>query len=330
MSATDLARVVAAIQAAPAVAVLSHVAPEGDAIGSLLGALLALRAAGKTAHGYLADPLPPNLAQLPGAGELRRQVPIGRPYPCYLVLDTADLARTGGLLEGRPASSVVVNVDHHPGNPAFGDVNWVDPAASSAGEMVWRLLEAGGFPLPPPAAANLYAAILTDTGSFRHGNTTPAALRAAASLVEAGADPAAIAAGLFGQREVREFRLLAEALGSLALSPDGRVAWIEVSLAAQTRAGAGLEVTDEFVEYPRALAGVRVAVAFKEVAAAEIKVSFRSRGELDVRRVAASLGGGGHRNAAGCTLQMDLAAAKAAVLGALARLPGAAEPAASR
>jgi len=302
------------------VAVLSHVAPEGDAIGSLLGAMLALRAAGKTAHGYLSDALPPNLAQLPGAGELVRQVPIGAPYPCYLVLDTADLDRTGNLLEGRPAASVVVNVDHHPGNPAFGDVNWVDPAASSAGEMVVRVLEAGGFPLSREAAANLYAAILTDTGSFRHGNTSPAALRAAAALVEAGADPAAIAEGLFGQRDAREFRLLAEALGSLTVSPDGRVAWIEVSRAAQERAGVGLEVTEEFIEYPRTLAGVRVAVAFKEVAPAEVKVSLRSRGTLDVRRVAASLGGGGHRNAAGCTLRMDLGRAKAVLQEALARL----------
>jgi len=185
---------------------------------------------------------------------------------------------------------------------------------------VARILEAGGFPLPREAAANLYAAILTDTGSFRHGNTSPAALRAAASLVEAGADPAAIAEGLFGQRDPREFRLLAEALGSLAVSSDGRVAWIEVSRAAQERAGAGLEVTEDFIEYPRTLAGVRVAVVFKEVSPAEVKVSLRSRGTLDVRRVAVALGGGGHRNAAGCTLRMDLFRAKAVLQETLARL----------
>ncbi|MBI4537132.1 MAG: bifunctional oligoribonuclease/PAP phosphatase NrnA [candidate division NC10 bacterium] len=317
---TDLEGVIAALRAAPSVAVLAHVNPEGDAIGSLLGAVLALRAAGKAAHGYLADSLPPNLRQLPGAGELRRQVPIGPPYPCYLVLDTADLARTGGLLRSRPAASVVVNVDHHPDNSRFGDANWVEPTASSAGEMVLRLLETAGFPLPPPAAANLYAAILTDTGSFRHGNTSPAALRAAARLVEAGADPAVMAEGLFGQRQLREWRLLAAALATLEVSADGRAAWIEVTAEAQERAGAGLEDTEEIVDYPRTLAGVLVAVAFKEVGPGEVRVSFRSRGTLDVRAVATSLGGGGHRNAAACTLWTDLGAAKAAVLPAVMRL----------
>jgi phosphoesterase RecJ-like protein len=302
------------------VAVVTHVAPEGDAIGSVLGAVLALRAAGKRAQGYLADPLPPNLARLPGAGELVREVPIGRPYPCYLVLDAADVTRIGGLLDGRPAHSVVVNIDHHPDNSRFGEVNWVEPAASSAGEMVLRLLQTAGFPLPRAAAANLYAAILTDTGSFRHGNTSPAALRAAAALVEAGAEPAAVAEGLFGQRDPREWRLLSEALATLELSPDGRAAWIEVTAEAQARAGAGLEFTDEFIEYPRALAGVRVALAFKESGPGEVKVSLRSRGTLDVRAVAARLGGGGHRNAAGCTLRMARAEAKAAVLPAVIRL----------
>jgi len=317
---TDQDRAIAVLRQASDVAVIAHVAPEGDAIGSLLGALLALRAAGKTAHGYLADPLPPNLRQLPGAGELLQQVPIGRPYPCYLALDTADLARTGGLLQGRPPGAVVVNVDHHPDISRFGAVNWVDPAASSVGEMVLGLLEAAGFPLPPAAATNLYAAILTDTGSFRHGNASPAALRAAARLVEAGADPAATAEGLFGQRDIREWRLLAEALVTLALSPDGRAAWIEVTADAQARAGAGLEFTEEFIEYPRTLGGVRVALAFKEIGPVEVKVSFRSRGSLDVRAVAARLGGGGHRNAAGCTLPLALAEAKATVLPLVMRL----------
>jgi phosphoesterase RecJ-like protein len=323
---TDLERAVAALRQASDVAVIAHVAPEGDAIGSLLGAVLALRAAGKTARGYLADPLPPNLRQLPGAGDLLRQVPIGRPYPCYLVLDTADLARTGGLLQGRPAGAVVVNVDHHPDNSRFGDVNWVDTAASSAGEMVLDLLEAAGFPLPSAAAANLYAAILTDTGSFRHGNTSPAALRAAARLVEAGADPAVLAEGLFGQRDIREWRLLAEALATLECSPDGRAAWIEVTADAQARAGTGLEHTEEFIEYPRSLGGVRVALAFKEVGPGEVKVSFRSRGTLDVRAVAAHLGGGGHRNAAGCTFRGGLAEAKGMVLPLVLRLLAANPP----
>lgn len=322
--------VASALQAAPAVAVMAHIHPEGDAIGSLLGAVLALTAAGKVARGYLADPLPPALTRLPGARELVREVPIGTPYPCYLVLDTSDLERVGGLLEGRPPTAMVLNVDHHPGNSRFGDLNWVDPAASSAGEMVYGLLRQGGFPVTAAVATNLFAAILTDTGSFHHANTTPRALQAAAELVAAGAAPARVAGWLFGERDPREWRLLSQALAGLQLSGDGRVAWLEVSLAAQAHAGVGLEVTEEFIQYARAVAGVQVAVAFKEVGAAEVKVSFRSREGVDVRVVAERFGGGGHRSAAGCTLRVGLAEARGLVLPAVADhlgpAPGGADP----
>jgi phosphoesterase RecJ-like protein len=308
----DFDRIVDALRAAPSVAVFSHVYPEGDAIGASLGACLALEAAGKAAGAYNAGPLPVGLRHLPAIEKLRERVE--RAYACYLVVDTTDPARTGGLLDARAPGAVVLNVDHHPGNSGFGDLNWVETAASSAGEMVYQLLRAGGFPVPAPAADNLYAAILTDTGSFRHANTSPAALHAAAELVAAGAAPADVARCLFGQRSPREYRLLQLALDTLGVSADGRVAWISVSRAAQEAAGVGLEAAEDFVQYPRALAGVEVALTFKEAAAGEVKVSLRSRGALDVAAVARRFGGGGHRNAAGCTLRGDLEAARAAIL----------------
>ena len=322
-AAGDLDAIVAALQAAPSVAVLAHVRPEGDAIGATLGMALALRAAGKVVGAYNADPLPPELTALPGAGEIRREVPIRDRYACYLALDTSDLERTGGLLAGRPAAGRLLNVDHHPGNTRFGDLNWVDPTASSAGEMVYRILCRGGFPVPEWAAANLYAAILTDTGSFQYGNTTPGALRAAAELVEQGAGVEALAAALYGNRDPRQWRLLGEALGSLEFSADGRLAWLEVTCAAQARAGIGLEATEDFVGYARAIRGVEIALAFKEVSGDEVKVSLRSRGGVDVARLAGQFGGGGHRNAAGCTLREPLAAARARVLTAAAASLGA-------
>jgi len=312
----DLARTVAALGAAPSVAVVSHVNPEGDAIGSVLAAVLALRGAGKRAGAFNADPAPPGLQHLPGVAELRREVPRDRPYACYLVLDTADLPRTGGLLDGRPRDAVVLNVDHHPGNTRFGDVNWVEPGASSAGEMVYRLLREMALPVTPDAAANLYAAILTDTGGFRYANTTAESLRVAAELVTAGAVPETIAEGLVANRDPREWRLLSEVLAGLTVTAGGRVAWIEVTAAARQRAGVGLEVTEDFIQYPRNLAGVRLAVAFKEISAGEVRVSLRSHGEVDVARLAGAFGGGGHRNAAGCTIRDELAAAKAQVLAA--------------
>jgi phosphoesterase RecJ-like protein len=315
---SDLDAILAALQAAPSVAVLAHVRPEGDAIGATLGMALALRAAGKLVAAYNADPLPPELALLPGAREVRREIPIRDRYACYLVLDTSDLERTGGLLAGRPATAPLLNVDHHPGNSRFGDVNWVDPTASSAGEMAYRILRRGGWPVPEAVAANLYAAILTDTGSFQHSNTTPGALRAAAELVEQGAGVERLAVALYGNRDPRQWRLLSEALASLELSADGRLAWIEVTCAAQARAGIGLEATEDFVGYARAVRGVEIALAFKEVSAGEVKVSLRSRGQVDVAGLAGQFGGGGHRNAAGCTLREPLAAARAQVLSAAA------------
>jgi phosphoesterase RecJ-like protein len=313
---SDLDNVIAALQAAPSVAVLSHINPEGDAIGATLGAALALREAGKVTAAYNASPLPPGLESLPGANELLREVPIRTPYACYLVLDTSDLPRTGGLLDSRPGHAVVVNVDHHAGNSRFGAVNWVDPEASSAGEMVYRILRQGGFPLSKVVATNLYAAIQTDTGSFQYGNTTPQALRAAADLVECGAAVEEIASRMYENHDAREWRLLSEALATLRVSGDGRLAWIEVTLAAQQRVGIGLEATEGFINYVRAVGGVQIAAAFKEVSPTEVKVSLRSRGHVDVARLAEAFGGGGHRNAAGCTLHLPLAAAKARVLAA--------------
>ncbi len=313
---SELDRIIASLQAAPSVAVLAHVHPEADAIGATLGASLALRETGKVTAAYNADPLPPGLSCLPGATDLLREIPIALRYACYLVLDTSDLARTGGLLDGKPADAVLLNVDHHAGNTRFGDVNWVDPEASSAGEMVYRLLRRAGVPIGKAVATNLYAAILTDTGSFQHGNTTPEALRAAADLVACGAAVEELSAGMYGNHDPREWQLLSEALASLRLSMDGRLACIEVTSAARERLGLGLEATEGFIDFVRAIGGVQIAMMFKEVSASEVRVSLRSRGSVDVARLAMQFGGGGHRNASGCTLSEPLVEAKARILAA--------------
>ena len=316
----DLERVIAALQSAPSVAVLSHIGPEGDAIGSTLAAALALRDAGKVTGAFNVDPVPPGLSHLPGVSEIRREVPRDQAFACYLVVDTSGLDRTGGLLDGRHRDAVVLNVDHHHGNSRFGDANWVEPGASSAGEMVYRILRTGGFPLSKDVAANLFAAILTDTGGFQHGNTTAESLRVAAGLMDAGAVPEEIGRGLRAHRALGEWRLLSEVLAGLRVAPGGRLAWIEVSLAARQRAGVGIEATEDFIEYPRNLDGVEIAVAFKEISAEEVRVSLRSYGGVDVARLARSFGGGGHRNAAGCTVRGGLSDAKTRILGATEEL----------
>jgi len=318
----DLAAAAQALRAAGRVAVVGHVNPEPDCIGSTLGATLVLRGAGTPAHPFNADPVPENLRFLPGADEIVPAESLPEDVGAVLALDSSDPDRLGGLLRRVPPGARVVNVDHHQSNIRFGDVNWVEPQASSAGEMVWHLAGALGAPVTPDIALNLLAAIMGDTGSFRFANATPSSLRVAATLVEAGARPEVVADGLYGGKRPEELRLLAETLGTLGVIAGGAVAWIEVTQAALARAGLGLDDTEGFINYPRSLRGVELTLAFKEAGPASTKVSLRSRGEVDAAALAARFGGGGHRHAAGCTLGMPLAEARARVLQAAEQAVG--------
>jgi len=315
----DLAAAARALGAAGRVAVVGHVNPEPDCIGSTLGATLVLREAGVQAQPFNADSVPEYLRFLPGAGEIVRAEHLPGGVGVVLVVDSSDPERTGGLLRRIPPGARVVNVDHHQSNTRFGDVNWVEPQASSAGEMVWRLAGALGACVTPAIAVNLLAAIMGDTGSFRFANASPSSLRVAAALVEAGARPDVVAGSLYGSKRPEELRLLVETLGTMGLCADGAVAWIDVTQAVLARAGMTLDDTEGFIEYPRSLRGVEVALAFKEAGPASTKVSLRSRGRVDVAALAGRFGGGGHRNAAGFTLAMPLGEARPLVLEAAAQ-----------
>ncbi len=313
----DFPRMVEVLRAVHRVAVLSHINPEADCIGAALGCALALKEQGKAAVAYNADPLPRALRFLPGAADLVQAERLPGALDCVVVVDSSDPERVGGLLNG--VGVPVLNVDHHKSNVRFGTLNWVVPGASSAGEMVFHLLRALGHPVSPPVATNLYAAILTDTGSFHYSNTTPDALRVAAALVEAGAVPDQITASLYDQRDAGELRLLSRCLSTLQLSRDGRVAWMEVTAADLAEVGLPQDALEEFINYPRSIAGVEVALLFKALTGDGIRVSLRSRGRADVAAVAATFGGGGHHNAAGCHVPGNLAAARGAVLAAVER-----------
>ena len=316
----DLAAAAAALRLARRVAVVGHVNPEPDCIGSTLGVTLALRGAGLAAHPLNADPVPENLRFLPGAEEMAPATRLPGGLGAICVVDSSDPERVGGLLRDAPAGIPVVNVDHHVSNTRFGSVNWVEPQASSAGEMVWHLANVLGVPLTREIATNLLAAIMGDTGSFRFANTSASALRAAAALVEAGAHPALVAEGLYGGKRPEEIRFLGEVLGTLSLAAGGAVAWIEVQQAALARAGLGWDDTEGFIDYARSVRGVEVALAFKELGPAATRVSLRGRGGVDVAALAARFGGGGHRDAAGCTVALPLAEARRTVLAAAQEL----------
>jgi phosphoesterase RecJ-like protein len=307
--------VLAAVRDARRVALLAHLYPDGDVLGSQLGLGLALRDAGRRVTFACRHAVPDAYHFLPGAREVE-QWPAGRGgFDLVITLDTPDPARTGGLLEGcRQPGTLVLNIDHHADNRRYGDVNWVEPPAAATGELVYDLLGAAGLSLTGDIATNLYTAIVTDTGSFRYSNTTPRTFRTAARLVEAGARPEEVALHLYETRHLPGLHLLGRILQQVETTPDGTVAWLVLDRSQAS--SADLLEGEDFVTYPRSLRAAKVAVLFRELPG-EVKVSLRAKGEVDVARVAARLGGGGHRNAAGVVLKADLGAAKTLVLGAL-------------
>lgn len=309
------AEVLTAFRQGHAFLILAHLYPDGDVLGSQLGLGLALREAGRAVTLACAHPVPGEYHFLPGA-TLVQQWKEGRGgFDVVVVLDCPDPGRLGGLLEGcRGPGTVVVNLDHHPDNSRYGDVNWIEPSASATGELVYEFLVAASLPLTREVAVNLFTAVTTDTGSFRYSNATPKAFRMAGHLVELGADPAAVALALYESRDLAGLKLLGRLLDRIEVNPVGTVAWLVLDR--QALADPALPEAEDFVTYPRSLRGVKVALLFRELDG-EVKVSLRAKGEVNVARIAAAFGGGGHPNAAGCVVRGTLAEVKARLLRAV-------------
>ncbi len=293
---------------------LGHVHPDADVLGTLLALGLALAERGWSVMSGGPHPAPEILAFLPGVERYRRLERVEGPLDVVVLTDCPNPERTEGLLEqARGAGALVVNIDHHHDNRRYGDLNWVDPAAAATGEMVYRLLGALGAPITPAIATALFTAIHMDTGSFRYSNVTPTTFAIAGALVAAGAEPAFIAGRLYEGRSAEGLRLLGETLASVQISSDGRVAWL--ALPAGTVPEAFVDAED-LVNYPRSVASVRVACLLRERDGA-VKVSLRAKGDIDVSRIAATFGGGGHPNAAGCSVPGTLDAVTPKVMAAI-------------
>lgn len=313
MTPTDA--VVAAFRRPPRRALmLGHVHPDADVIGTLLALGLALESRGWTIAYGGPHPAPEVLAFLPGVERYRVLSRVEGPIDLAVLTDCPNPARTEGLLEqARTVGASIVNIDHHHDNRRYGHVDWVEPAAAATGEMIHELLAALGVPLTPAMATNLFTAVHMDTGSFRYSNVTPDTFRIASALVAAGADPAFVSGCLYERRPREALRWLGEVLSRVEVGADGRVAWLALpaGLVPETFVEA-----EDLVNYPRSIASVRVACLLRE-RDGTVKVSLRGKGDVDVSRIAARFGGGGHPNAAGCTLPTPLAAATGEVLGAV-------------
>lgn len=296
--------------------VAAHGSPDGDAMGATGAMGYILEAMGKEVILYNGTGMPRQLDFIPLGGPVRehlRHLPF-KPQ-VVIALDCGDAWRLGNELAEALPKYKSINIDHHKGNPEFCTLyNWVDPSMAATGQMVAAIADAAGVPLAGDMAACLYVSLVADTGSFAHGNTTAAVLRLAARLLDSGLQAASLRDCMDNQWSLGKARLWGLLLQNLRLEKDGQVCVCVVSLADLAAARACKDDLEGFVEQMRRLRGVRVAMMLREDNPKRCKVSLRSSGSDDVREMAASFGGGGHMNAAGATLDMNLEKALALCL----------------
>lgn len=292
--------------------VCSHSRPDGDAVGSMLAMGMLLEQMGKRPDLVTADRIPNIYRDLPGADDVRTALRVHGPYDAVILLecDSLERAKLRGL-----ENFFLVNIDHHRSGRAFGQLNWIDREAASVGELVHRIVKAAGVPVTPEMATCLYVTVLTDTGGFCYGGTRASTFALAKELVEAGADPIRIASEVYFSTPMSKLLLLGAALGNL--KREGRLAWLWVTHQDVVRTCAAEEDCEGIVNYALSIAGVEAAVFLRELPEGGIRLSLRSKGKIDVAAIAARLGGGGHENAAGVTLEGPLAQAMDLILSEL-------------
>jgi phosphoesterase RecJ-like protein len=315
-SAAIVARIAGEIAARQRFLLTSHVRPDGDSIGSQLALARALEALGKDVRIVNRDQAPPPLRHIPGVEGIEVAASVEGDYDALVVLECGDLERTG--LAGLDRY-FTINVDHHPGNAMFGAVNWFDPAAAACGEMVFDIIAALGVPLSREMATDVYVAILTDTGSFHYSNISPRTFDICRQALEAGADPVSIARTVFDSNSIGRLRLFGSVLTSIDVDPSGRLVTIYMDRAMERATGGSYDDTEGLINLPLTVREVQAVAFLKEWDGGEYRVSLRSKGDIDVCRVAKEFGGGGHKNASGCTVPGPYEQARATITDRLLR-----------
>jgi len=309
---TQLEDVVRLVRAGRRFLVTGHANPDGDALGSMLATLHGLRALGKEVVAYDHDPAPRRLAFLPGARELVSDAAaLGGPFDATFVHDCGDKHLLGDRFPARPVTGPLVVLDHHASGNDFGELSLRDTSAAAVGVIVARLLEALGVPLDAIIAECLWSSLASDTGWFRYSSTDAETMRLAAACVEAGAVPWDFARRSEETQPPARLKLMARVFDTLELH--GAVALLILEQATLLATGTTTAEAEGLVSYARALDGVEVGVMLYEQDGG-VRVSLRSKGAVDVGAVAASLGGGGHRAAAGCFVRGSLADVRATLL----------------
>jgi phosphoesterase RecJ-like protein len=312
--ATEIDDLLAVFRSHPRFLLASHTRPDGDAIGSVLSLAEILDQLGCQADIVFADPIPSSYNTLPNIARIHHTPSANDVDPTgttpAILLECDGIVRTGLLgLEGR----TLINIDHHASGRPFASVNWIDEHACAVAAMVYQIAVAANVEITPSMATCLYAGILSDTGTFTYSSTTADTFAMVHHLAACGANPSRIARDIYLSNPASKIRLLGIALSNLQCDDD--LAWTWVTSEDMDRIGAIAEDCEGVVNYLISIAGVESAVFLREVANADqFRLSIRSKGETDVARIAERFGGGGHRNASGCTLDGPLPVALERIL----------------
>jgi len=296
----ELQQIVDAIRERRRFVVSSHERPDGDSIGSELAMAYALRALGKTVRVVNSDPAPPPMQAFPGVLDIEISDRIDGEFDAAIIMECSDLSRTGVAGLDR---FFVINIDHHPGNKGYGDIGWFDESAAACGEMVFTLIRALDVPLTIEIATHIYLAILTDTGSFRYSSISPRTFDICREAVEAGVNPENVARKVYDSNNMGRLKLFGSVLRAMQLDASGRIAIVYLDHEMAREAGGTYEDTEGLVNLPLTVKEIQAVVFFKQIqiGGEEYRVSLRSKGDVDIGSVAKEFGGGGHKNAAGCT-----------------------------
>jgi bifunctional oligoribonuclease and PAP phosphatase NrnA len=296
-------------------AVLGHVRPDGDALGSQLALGLSLKQLGKEVRIWNEEGMLEKYTFLPNANLLTKPPAEPEDVDVAIALDTAIQNRLGNSLAAVRSAKVWINIDHHPSNPGYGDLVYIDPNSPATGQILFELIKSEKLPIDAAIAENLYVAISTDTGSFQYPNTTARTFEIAAELVRAGVDVGRVSQLTYENYPRRRVELLRELLGTMRFDANDRVASFSLSLATAKKLGVLPEDNEGLIDHLRAIRGVIVAVFFEELADGKVRVSMRSKDEaVDVCAICQKFGGGGHTLAAGARVRGTLAEVEQKVL----------------
>jgi len=315
------AEIAEAIRSHDSFILLSHIRPDGDAIGSQLALGHALEEMGKTVHYVNEDGLPDNLAFLPASEKI--QTPPAEPLDVQvcIALDCATKPRLGdNAINAASKATLWINIDHHISNPAYGDLNHIDSTSPATGQIIYQLITSEGMPLPDETRDSIYVAVSTDTGSFQYSNTTAATYEMAADLVRKGLDVGTINAKVYDTNPYRKIELLRSLLNTLQLEEGGKVAHWELPYSVKEEYNLKPEDSEDQIDLIRGIEGVIAAAFFEELEDGKIRVSLRAKDEtFNACETAQIFGGGGHARAAGIRMPGPIADARSKVLAAISK-----------